>query len=249
MAMDFDTDAGAGHRARLGLVVLQTDETLEAELARLPAELSGISLLHTRIPSAAEVTVDSLAQMHRRLPDVVRLLPRDDPMHVIGYGCTSGATIIGEQAVATAIQSVHPGVTVTNPLTALKAACEVLNIRSLGLITPYELPVTEALAKHLGDHGIEIPCVESYEQTSESVVARISPASLLKAVAQTASRAPDCDAWFVSCTNLRMAGITDAAEKAIGKPVLSSNQVLAWHMLRAAQLPDTMNNWGQLFER
>ena len=247
--MDFDTDQGAGHRARLGLIVLQSDETIETELARLPAELRGVSLLHTRIPSGADVTVESLTQMHAHLPGAVRLFPGETPLQVIGYGCTSGATIIGEDAVAQAVLSAHPGATVTNPLTALKAACQTLNIRSLGLITPYERPVTDAMAHNLSQHGIAVPSVQSYEQTSEAVVARITPASLLNALVQTAAGTPDCDAWFISCTNLRMAEVTDAAEKAIGKPVLSSNQVLAWHMLRAAQIPDTMNQWGRLFTR
>ena len=33
----FETDAGIGYRARIGLLVLQTDQTLEAELAALMA--------------------------------------------------------------------------------------------------------------------------------------------------------------------------------------------------------------------
>jgi maleate isomerase len=47
----------------------------------------------------------------------------------------------------------------------------------------------------------------------------------------------DCDAVFVSCTNLRVAEIAEEAERRIGRPVLSSNLALAWHMLTLAGLP------------
>ena len=40
--MPFEIDAGIGHRARIGLLVLQTDQTLEAELTHLMALQAGI---------------------------------------------------------------------------------------------------------------------------------------------------------------------------------------------------------------
>ena len=43
-----------------------------------------------------------------------------------------------------------------------------------------------------------------------------------------------CDAVFLSCTNLRTLNVIPEIEARIGKPVLSSNQVLAWHLLRLA---------------
>lgn len=248
MPLTFETDEGSGSRARLGLVVLQSDETIEPELSRLAAELPGIALHHCRIRSAPDVTTESLQQMHDRLPAAVSLFPADCTFDVIGYGCTSGATIIGEQAVSDAIESVFPGVTVTNPLTALKAACRAMGIERLGIITPYEKQVTDAISDHLVNSGLQVTSVQSFEQTSESVVARIRPASVLSALDKLKSAGANtaCDAWFVSCTNLRMADITDAAEQLLGVPVLSSNQVLAWHLLRQAAITDPLPRWGKL---
>ncbi len=251
MPLEFETDEGSGSRARLGVVVLQSDETIEPELSRLSSELDGVAVHHCRIQSAPEVTTESLQQMHDRLPAAVSLLPDDCAFDVIGYGCTSGATVIGEQAVARAIQSIYPGVTVTNPLTALKAACNAMGIRRLGIVTPYEKQVTDAISNHLTASGMQISSVQSFEQTSEAVVARIKPASVLDALSslKSAEANAGCDAWFVSCTNLRMSGITDAAEKMLGVPVLSSNQVLAWHLLRQAGITDPLPRWGQLLTR
>ena len=42
------------------------------------------------------VTPQTLAQMQTDLPIAARLLPQAFAFDAIGYGCTSGATIIGE---------------------------------------------------------------------------------------------------------------------------------------------------------
>jgi maleate isomerase len=59
---------------RLGLIVLQVDETIEGDFRRLIP--SHVARLHvTRVLSGAELTPDSIAQMKRTLPDASRLLP------------------------------------------------------------------------------------------------------------------------------------------------------------------------------
>ena len=76
------------------------------------------ALYHSRVPSDPEVTAETLARMEAALPAAVSLLPPVD-FNVVGYGCTSGATIIGEPGVERAVHSVRPGVAVTNPAPAL----------------------------------------------------------------------------------------------------------------------------------
>ena len=93
-SLKFETDAGPGERARIGLIVLQSDQTIEPEFASLLRGL-GVVLYHARIPNAMEVTPDTLRQMERELPGTVRLLPREFCFDAIGYCCTSGAAEIG----------------------------------------------------------------------------------------------------------------------------------------------------------
>jgi len=75
-------------------------------------------------------------------------------------------------------------------------------------------------------------------------VARIAPDSIMAAARQAARGA---DAVFLSCTNLRTLDVIDALEAELGIPVLSSNQVLAWHMAQATGAPLTADAPGQLF--
>ena len=81
-------------------------------------------------------------------------------VNAIGYGCTSGATIIGEDRVAKIIAKAHPGVPSTNPLTAAKAAFPALGVSRLGLLTPYTPDVTEAMQARFEAAGITVKVAE-----------------------------------------------------------------------------------------
>ena len=87
----FETDDGLGAAARLGVIVLQTDQTIEHEFARL-LTAKDIALYHARIPNAMKVSSDTLGQMKADLPATAKLLPPSFSFDTIGYACTSGAT-------------------------------------------------------------------------------------------------------------------------------------------------------------
>jgi len=52
----------------------------------------------------------------------------------------------------------------------------------------------------------------------------------------------------VSCTSLRTFGIVADLEEELGRPVVSSNQALAWHLHRLAGVQDAVPGLGTLFE-
>lgn len=244
MRLDYDIADDSEDSAALGLILLQVDETIEDDFRRLmPA--TGVRLYHSRVGSAAEVTPESLPHMTSTLPAAAALLPAQAGLDVIGYACTSGATMLGEAAVAGLIGAAHPGVLVTDPLTALKAACAALGLRRLGLVSPYVAEVSDALRLRLAAVGVAVTAFGSFEQKEERVVARISTASILSAL-QVVGEAEGCEAVFASCTNLRATAVVEAAERALGKPVLTSNTVLAWHMLRLAGVDGEVRGAGAL---
>lgn len=245
MKLPFSLDGGAAGKAALGLIVLQMDETLEAEI-RTVFNQPGVALFHTRIPSDEEISSNTLKRMEKELPAVAGLLPSTHPLDVVGYGCTSGATIIGSKRVSALVNQAHPEASVTDPITAVIAALEHLNISKIGFITPYVEEVSAAMRDLLKQNGISVSGVASFEQSQDPVVARISPASILDAI-EAVGEDDGIDAVFVSCTNLRCFDIIEQAENKIGKPVISSNQALAWHMLKLADLPTKSMGPGKLF--
>ncbi|MHC0052509.1 maleate cis-trans isomerase family protein [Actibacterium sp. D379-3] len=217
-----------GHRANFGLIVLRTDETIESDFRRLIGA-AGVALYTTRIPCESEVTAPALARMEAALPQSAALLPHSLEYDVIGYGCTSGATVIGPQKVAAKIREGAKARFVTDPLTAVKAACDALNVKQLGFVTPYVADVSQAMRDALEADGRKIAAFASFEEESDERSARIDPNSITDAALHVAAAAP-CDAIFVSCTNLRALEVIPALEARLGIPVIASNQALAWHM-------------------
>lgn len=245
MKLDFDTDDGIGTRATLGVIVLETDETLEPEFARM-TRLDGVALYHSRIPMVSDIRPDTLARMEADLPASARLMPTSLDFDVIGYGCTSASTVIGSENVARAIRSVFPKARVTDPLAAIIAAGHSLDASRLGFITPYVPDVSQRMRQRLEEAGFEIGAFGSFEEGDDRVVARITEAAISAAAGKVAAAAP-VDAIVVSCTNLRCLRIIPDIESQTGVPVISSNQALTWHMLRLAGVDDALPQFGKLF--
>ena len=59
-------------------------------------------------------------------------------------------------------------------------------------------------------------------------------------------RHDQADGYFLSCTALRTAELIAPLEHRLGRPVITSNQVMVWHALQSAGLRSAGNGWGAL---
>lgn len=228
---------------QLGLIVLQSDETIEQDFRRLFA--SDVDLLFTRITSGADVTPETLAAMEGDLGTAASLLCPWADLACVGYGCTSGTAQIGRARVAELVSEAAPTRAVTEPVSALLAACEALGVKRIAFLSPYLAEVSDRICAVLAAGGIDTPLFGSFNVSTEARVARISPASIT-AAAEALVEDGGVDALFLSCTNLRALPIIDDLEARLGMPVMSSNLVLAWHMARSAGVPLAPDAPGQL---
>ena len=90
-------DEGQNRRAKLGFVLLATEQTIEENMFRMcPAD---IGLHFTRAPIPDSITVESLSQMAGDLAGAAATLLPDGSLDVITYACTSGSLVIGEDRV------------------------------------------------------------------------------------------------------------------------------------------------------
>lgn len=232
MSISYALAPQIGTAGRLGLIVLQSDETMEAELRQVLPK-TDVAAFVSRIPSAAEVSNESLAAMEAELPYAAKLLPKTVDFDVVGYGCTSASSIIGTERVAELVGAGCHTSHVTNPVNALVVACEALGISKLALLTPYTEDVSENLRSALRAKGIETPVFGTFNEPVETNVARIDPISIRDAALKLGSDI-GAEAVFMSCTNLRTLSILKAVETGLGKPALSSNQAFFWHMFGLA---------------
>lgn len=240
MKPQFDTTLP--YAATLGLVVLQSDETLEQDLRRL---LPGgqVATYVTRIPSATDLTADSIAQMGRDLPAATSLFPRPTQFDAVAYGCTSGTTLLGADKVDATLRAHCSTHATTNPLSAALAAMRQLGVQRIGLVTPYALDIAADVQAAFEDAGHPVPHAVAFGERNEANVVRISAASLAEAAHEVAR---DVDAVFLSCTNLRTLDLITPLEAALGIPVLSSNLCLIWHLAALSDAADHMRGPGRL---
>ncbi len=235
-----------GTRGTLGLIVLQADETIEQDFRALfPGP--DVAIYVSRVPSGAEITPATIAEMEHELPQAAALFPRAAAFDVTAYACTSGTTLIGADRVAALVAANTTTRAVTNPLTAAFAGFEALGVKSLAIVSPYGAEVAAALHTAFERHGFTVPATLSFGEQVEARVARIDPNSIRDAALHVAAEA-DVDAVFLSCTNLRTLDILDDLEARLGRPVVSSNQALAWHMARLAGAPVASGAPGRLFQ-
>lgn len=234
------------HRpTQIGLVALQSDETIERDF-RMLLPPDG-ELLVSRVPSGATVSLDSLCAMEESLTASAGLLPVGARLAAVGYGCTSASAAIGAARVAELIKGGADTPHVSDPLTALIAACRAGGLRRIGLVSPYVESVSHRLIERLEAAGISVIAFGSFDEPLEERVVRISRQSVRDAAVHV-GRSAACEAVFLSCTNLRALEVIDEIEAELGFPVLSSNQVLAWHLGCLSGFADRCARIGRLFD-
>lgn len=243
--LPFAIDGGIAHRARIGLIVLATDHTIEHEFRQI-MRMDGVALYESRIHNVSQINAETLAAMERGMAGAAGLILPGTKLSVVAYGCTSGTVIIGEEQVFARIREARPGVACTTPITAGIAGLKKLGAGRIALLTPYVDDVNQKFRKFVEDRGIAVPVMGSFNHDDDNEVARITQESIKNAVRDLA-RAPNVDGVFVSCTSLRVANVVEELESELGKPVTSSNHALAWHCLRLAGVNDVVPGFGRLF--
>lgn len=229
---------------RVGLILLATDHSTEADFARLVAS-PGIGVFATRIEYANPTTPANLRAAQPRLEAAAALLLPGEALDVVCFSCTSASVVIGDAAVEAAIRSGKPGVRVVTPPLAAKAGLEALGCRRISVLTPYTLETSAPMASYFEGHGFDLESFTCLGLDDDRDMARISRASLVEAA--VAATGEDADALFISCTALRSASVAAEIEERIGRPVVTSNQATAWACRVACGLDATVEGAGRLF--
>lgn len=249
----FEEDHGDACGARFGMVILSVDETVENEYKRYFPYRPGVTVYHARQPKGPNIDVKTLERTAKTITSTSKLLP-DFPYDAVGYACTSDAAVLGPDRIAglVAAGAPVPSGAVTNPLTAGVRALQALRAVRVAVLTPYTEEVSQRVAQQFDARGLSVTSITIFNQTAETVPPRIRASSIIAAAEALAARDPEAHAIFISCTQTRTLDVIPEVEARISKPVVSSNQAMAWDMLRlGGQLTDSaraeLSFGGRLF--
>jgi maleate cis-trans isomerase len=232
-----------GTRARIGLMVPSGNAICEAELhAMLP---KGVVALITRLELRGSSEAE-LSKMLDRLEEAAGLLADARP-GLIGFHCTAVSTFAPERAGEIPARMTRatelPAVTTAD---AILAALEALGSKRILLVTPYIAAVHEREVAFLAAHGCSVVGSDMMGINTNAEMAQIPPTEIAAQARRAAHAHPGADALFISCTAIRSAGLIAPLEAELGLPVMTSNQVMAWHALRCLGIKDARPGFGRL---
>lgn len=236
----FDT-IDYGKHFRLGVILPSGNVIAEPQIrAMLP---SGATAYITRLALRGTTETELLA-MIECVEDAAGLLADTRPDAIVfhctavtTFSPTSGAAIRARIEAATGI----PGLVTSD---ALMAAFVELRLRRLTLLTPYTSATHQREIAFLQALGIDVVSDATLGLETNEEMARVPAADLFDwAVLQRNNQA---DGYFLSCTALRTAELIEPLERALGRPVITSNQAMVWHAIRTCQTVAASRGFGQL---
>ena len=226
-------------RSPLRLGFLYPGHAAEDDLPWLVAALFGdgsvvADVVHTSMDEDAH-DVDVLLDLGsaRRLNEGADTL-RARGADVALWACTSGSFVFGwdgAQRQAADLEARFGGPASSTSL-AFVAALRSLGLGRVAIAATYPAPVTACLVDLLGDAGFDVLGAGSEGIVTAAEVGTLDADALVAFV--RAGDRPDAEVVLVPDTALHTARSLETLEEAVGKPVLTANQVTVWEALRLA---------------
>ena len=172
---------------------------------------------------------------------------RDHGAVVAVWACTSGSFVFGWDGARD--QAARLGEAFGGPASstslAFVEALRALGLRRVAVAATYPEPVTRSFAEFLAAAGIEVVASGSRGIVTAEEVGTVERGAVLALVER--GDHPEAEAVLVPDTALHTVRWLDALEAAVGKPVLTANQVTVWEALRLAGRPVRGAGLGRLF--
>ena len=235
---------------RIGLVVPPGNVAMERELNHYLAEGVVMNVNRLSRPTPA-VTKESLLAMidsvDQAVTDLSFCFPKPE---IIIYGCTSGSFVSGPGKEAELAERItkNVGIRAVTTSSAILMGLEAVGAKRVFLLTPYIEDVTAQEIALLEHYGYVLGGVDSFNCYDTRDIAKISTAQVHERMLRHADAVKNCDAVLISCTQLLTMDKIDAMEKALGKPIVTSNQSSLWAALKLIGAPAHRHAPGRLFD-
>jgi maleate isomerase len=232
-----------GDRLQAGVLIPSGNPVAEPELrAILPP---GSSMLVTRLPLRGSSKTE-LTHMIDQLEAASELLA-DACVDVVVFHCTAVSTFAPDLAdgIRERIERAS-GIKCFTTADAILAALSKLNAKRISLLTPYIDEVHAREIAWLESNGVHVEGGVNLGIDTNTDMAKLQPEEILSWARENIS--DTADACLLSCTAIKSAAVIEPLERICGRPVLTSNQSMVWHLLRSSNILDSVKGFGRLFE-
>jgi maleate cis-trans isomerase len=230
--------------------LLYPGHSAEDDYSTLESRLDGAVKLPVVITSVGEDAhrVDALLDLGRaeRLAEGARVLKQARPDSVM-WACTSGSFVFGPEGanIQAAGVAQEVGVPASSTSIAFVDACRELDIYKVAVAASYPEDVAQHFVRFLASSGIEVVAMGSRGIVTAAEVGTLVP-DQVEAMVKAADH-PDAEAVLVPDTAMHTLGIVDDLETAVGKTVLTANQVTVWKGLQLLGPVPPLPDLGMLF--
>ncbi len=233
-----------GDRLRVGVLMPSGNAIAEPELkAMMPP---GVSLLVSRLKLRGS-SEPELMGMLDALDHAAELLA-DAAVDVIVFHCTAVSTFAPDLAARINERIARAsGIRSFATSEAILAAVGHLRAERLTLLTPYIEAVHTREIGFLNANGIEVVGGDHLGIDSNTEMGKLQPDTLLGWARERI--APEADSTFISCTAIRSGQIIEPIERLTGRAVMTSNQCMAWRLLRSNGITDPVFGYGRLLRQ
>lgn len=229
-------------RIRIGLLLPSSNTTQEHEFGRIMPD--GVSFHVARLPLRSVDAASTARIVEDIETESQKLADADVNVIVLAATAPSSRNGIGyDQELIRRIEGAS-GRRATTASTGMVQALAILRVQRLLIAGPWTEAVNASAAGFIQSSGctvlghqalglvdnLEIGCLD--EQTAFDMGLAIDQ--------------PAAQAVMLACGNWLTLGIVDRLEAAIGKPVLTTNQVSLWAVLRLAGYQAPVFGWGRL---
>jgi maleate isomerase len=230
---------------KIGLLIPCTNTTMEEEFNRalLPKNITVHAARLRR--STTDLTIETLSEMESSIEDALSLMGMID-LDVVIFGCTSASQFLGRGWDDKIIERMKKltNAAVTTTATCVIEALKRLDMKKIGVITPYIDKINEREKDFLQTHGFEVAFIDGFRFLDSLKIPKVTSSQLLAFIKKCSLS--DVDGLFISCTNLKTFGVIDEVEKAYSIPVVTSNQASLWNALRITGKREGFDTLGKL---
>lgn len=238
-------------RARFGVLVPFTNTNLEPDMQLLRPP--GVSMHFARMGGYERDEIPDAGQMHglgaADLDAPLELLQGVRP-DLILYGCTSATLTHGpafDRDLAAQIKSQSGAQTVT-AAGALVFALNRLGAKRIGFASPYVAAINDLAIAFLQQSGFDTVARSEVDQPLGNYEqGALTPEKVFE-LGKAADHA-QADAIVLSCTDMRSVEIIADLERALDKPVVTSNQAMIFQARQLTGIDDRLTGYGMIFDQ